>query len=67
VQADGASVVRVDLAADQARFLERVDHGGDRAGDDAKVVGQLGHPQWLLAAGDDAQRALLGRGEAERG
>ena len=67
VQADGAAVVRVDLAADQARLLERVDHGGDRAGHDAEVVGELGHPQRLLAAGDDAQGALLGRGEAERG
>jgi hypothetical protein len=59
--------VRVGLPADQARLLERVDHGGDRAGDDAEVLGQLGHPGRLLAAGDDAQRPFLSRGEAERG
>jgi hypothetical protein len=67
MQPDGAAVVRVDLAADQARLLQRVDHGGDRAGHDAEVVGQFGHPQRFLAAGDDAQRALLAWGEAERG
>jgi pimeloyl-ACP methyl ester carboxylesterase len=67
VQPDRAAVVRVGLAADQARLLERVDDGGDRAGDDAEVVGQLAHPQRLLAAGDDAQGAFLAGGEAERG
>ena len=67
VQADGAAVVRVDLAADQARLFEGVDDGGDRARHDAEVVGQLGHPQRLIAAGDDAEGAFLGRGEAERG
>jgi hypothetical protein len=39
----------------------------DRAGHDAEVVGQLRHPQRLLAAGDDAEGAFLSRGEAERG
>jgi hypothetical protein len=66
VQQDRAAVARVDLAADQAGFLERVDHGGERAGHDAEPVGEFGHPQRAVAAGERAQGALLGGGEAER-
>jgi pimeloyl-ACP methyl ester carboxylesterase len=66
VQQDGAAVGRVDLAADQPGFLERVDHRGERAGHDAQPVGELRHPQRGVAAGDRAQRAFLRRGEAER-
>ena len=66
VQADGAAVLRVDLAADKPRLLERVDHGGERARHDAKMVGEVRHPRRLFAAGDDAQGPLLRRSETER-
>ena len=65
-QQDGAAVAWVDLAADQARFLQGVDHRGERARHDAEVVGELGHPGRLVAAADHAQGALLSRGEAKR-
>jgi len=67
VQPDGAPVRRIDLAADQPRVLQRVDHGGDRPGHDTELVGQLGHPQRFLAACDQAQGAFLRGGQAERG
>jgi hypothetical protein len=66
VQQDRAAVTRIDLAADHASLLEVVDHRGQRARHDVEPVGDLRHPQRLLAARDHAQRAFLGRREAKR-
>ena len=62
---DGPAVVRVNGPLHQAGLLQRVNQTGRGSRDDAHPGRQLAHPPRAVAARDQTQHPLLGRGQPQ--